>query len=64
MKNIITIACLLSLNACGSVSNESFYEGVRSQDKAKGVTKEPSPSALPSFQQYQQERQGLKGATP
>jgi hypothetical protein len=64
MKNIIAIACLLSLMACGSISNESFYEGVRSQDKAKGVAKEPSPGALPNFQQYQQERQGPKGTTP
>jgi uncharacterized lipoprotein YmbA len=64
MGKWIVIASLLALVACSSVSSQSFYEGVRSQDKAKGIAREPSPSALPSFQQYQQERQGLKGATP
>lgn len=63
MGKWIVIAGLLALVACGSISGESFYEGARSQDKAKGIARDPSPSALPSFQQYQQERQGLKGAT-
>ncbi|MFZ4379390.1 MAG: hypothetical protein ACOYN1_06500 [Polynucleobacter sp.] len=64
MAKIIAITLLLVLFACSAISTESFYEGIRSQDKAKGIVKEPSPSALPNFQQYEQERQGAKSPAP
>ena len=64
MSKITAIALLMMQFACSAISTESFYEGARSQDKAKGIVKEPGPAALPNFQQYQQERQGLRAPAP
>ena len=41
-------------------SSESVYEGIRSQQKAKGSSIEPKQQPLPSYQQYQKERETLK----
>jgi hypothetical protein len=49
MSKIITITLLMMLFACSAISTESFYEGARSQDKAKGIIKEPGFTALPIF---------------
>jgi len=49
------------VSAYSTVSLESFYEGVRSQDKAKNPMKDVGPTPAPKFQQYQQERERLKG---
>jgi hypothetical protein len=48
------------VSACNMISPESFYEGVRSQDKAKNPSKDLVPIPTPNFQQYQQERERLK----
>jgi len=64
MAKIIEITLLMMLFACSAISTESFYEGTRSQDKAKGIVREPGPAALPNFQQYRQERQGLRAPAP
>lgn len=57
-------SCILSalamVSACNMISPESFYEGVRSQDKAKNPSKDLVPIPTPNFQQYQQERERLK----
>ena len=51
---------LIFLNSCSAVSSESVYEGIRSQQKAKGSSIEPKQQPLPSYQQYQKERETLK----
>jgi hypothetical protein len=61
-KAFCFLSALAMVNACSTMSPESFYEGVRSQDKAKNPMKDLAPTPTPNFQQYQQERERLKGA--
>ena len=54
---------LLSLGllpACGFVSHQSIYEGVRGNEKAKTTGTPQKPSALPNYDQYEKEREVLK----
>jgi hypothetical protein len=64
MKSIallsIYILAAMLLGGCGVVSSESMYEGVRSQQKANSGGIEPKQPILPTYQQYQQERNTLK----
>ena len=60
--------CLLSivllplglLPACGFISNQSVYEGIRGNEKAKTTGTSQKPSALPNYDQYEKEREVLK----
>jgi hypothetical protein len=49
-----------SLTACGFISNQSVYEGVRGNEKAKTTGTTQKPSALPNYDQYEKEREVLK----
>ena len=54
---------LLSLglfSACGFVSHQSVYEGVRGNEKAKTTGTSQKSSTLPSYDQYEKEREVLK----
>ena len=54
---------LLSLGllpACGFLSHQSIFEGVRGNEKAKTTGTTQKPSALPNFDQYEKEREVLK----
>jgi hypothetical protein len=55
---VVTIA-LISLAGCGTLNSESVYEGLRSQQKANSAGIEPKKPAMPSYQQYQKERDAL-----
>lgn len=57
---IVLVATIHLLSGCGLVSSESVYEGVRSQQKATSGGAEPKQPILPTYQQYQQERQKLQ----
>jgi hypothetical protein len=46
--------------ACVAVNSQSFYEGIRTQQKASSSGAEPKQTILPSYQQYQQEREKLQ----
>ena len=62
LKYLLTLA-LLSLGllpACGFVSNQSVYEGIRGNEKAKTTGTSQKPSALPNYDQYEKEREVLK----
>jgi len=48
------------LPACGFVSHQSIYEGVRGNEKAKTTGTAQKPSALPNYDQYEKEREVLK----
>ena len=52
------LCCLLS--ACGVVSEQSFYEGVRANERAKSAGSSSNDQSLPDFDQYRRERDGLK----
>jgi hypothetical protein len=60
--------CLLSivllplglLPACGFISHQSVYEGIRGNEKAKTTGTSQKPSALPNYDQYEKEREVLK----
>jgi len=60
--------CLLSivllplglLPACGFISHQSVYEGIRGNEKAKTTGTSQKPSALPNYDQYDKEREVLK----
>ena len=60
--------CLLSIvllplglfPACGFISHQSVYEGIRGNEKAKTTGTSQKPSALPNYDQYEKEREVLK----
>jgi len=54
------ISFVLLLQACGLVTKESIYEGVRSQEKLKNAGQHIEPNAMPSYQDYENERNRLK----
>ena len=61
-KYLLTFALLTFglLPACGFVSHQSIYEGVRGNEKAKTTGTTQKPSALPNYDQYEKERELLK----
>jgi len=48
------------LPACGFVSHQSVYEGIRGNEKAKTTDTTQKPSVLPNYDQYEKEREVLK----
>ncbi len=50
--------CLLS--GCGVVSEQSFYEGIRANERAKSAGTGQDDKALPNYDRYRQERESLK----
>ena len=56
---LVTFALIL-LAGCGVINEQSLYEGVRSQQKANNAGIEPKQPTLPSYQQYEKERDVLK----
>ena len=60
MRSSITIIAFTLLTGCGVISSQSVYEGVRSQQKANNAGVEPKQPTLPSYQQYEKERDELK----
>jgi hypothetical protein len=60
MRSCIAIFALISLTSCGIINKQSIYEGVRNQQKVNNVGIDPKQSTLPSYQQYEKEREELK----
>ncbi len=56
LLSLLAAAVTLSLSACGLISAQSMYEGVRSTEKARAVVTDKSRSELPPYDQYQKER--------
>ena len=61
-KWLLTLAlpALGLLPACGFVSRQSVFEGIRGNEKAKTTGTTQKPSALPNYEQYEKEREVLK----
>jgi hypothetical protein len=45
------------LTGCGLITEQSIYEGIRTQQKIKDVGVEPKSQPMPPFDQYQEERE-------
>ncbi len=54
----LLLCCLLS--ACGVVSEQSFYEGIRANERAKSAGTCQDDNALPNYARYSRERETLK----
>jgi len=54
----LLLCCLLS--ACGVVSQQSFYEGIRANERAKSAGTRQEDKALPNYDRYSKDRELLK----
>jgi hypothetical protein len=58
MRFVVLICCLLS--ACGAVTEQSIYEGIRANERAKSAGTLQDDKALPNYDRYSKERELLK----
>jgi hypothetical protein len=54
----LLVYCLLS--ACGTVNEQSFYEGIRANERAKSAGTGQDDKVLPNYDRYSKERESLK----
>ncbi len=54
----LLVCCLLS--ACGTVNEQSFYEGIRANERAKSAGTGQDDKVLPNYDRYSKERESLK----
>ena len=59
MRNLLFFLFFVPLSGCGFVSQESFYEGLRTTQKVKTERGIETSTELPSYDQYKQERETL-----
>jgi hypothetical protein len=59
MKYTALLLCGL-LSACSMVSEQSFYEGIRANERAKSAGTGQDDKALPNYDRYSKERESLK----
>jgi uncharacterized protein YceK len=57
-RTVLLWCCLLS--GCGVVTEQSFYEGIRANERAKSAGTGQDDKALPNYDRYSQERELLK----
>jgi hypothetical protein len=58
MRVALLLCCLLS--ACGVVTEQSIYEGIRGNERAKSAGTGQDDKALPNYDRYSRERELLK----
>jgi hypothetical protein len=58
MRFVLLICCLLS--ACGVVTEQSIYEGIRANERAKSAGAGQDDKALPNYDLYSKDRELLK----
>jgi hypothetical protein len=58
MRFVLLICCLLS--ACGVVTEQSIYEGIRANERAKSAGTVRDDKALPNYDLYNKDRELLK----
>ncbi len=61
MKKLLIVLSSVFLLGCGILSEQSIYEGIRSQQKIKDVGSEPKSQTLPPYDQYKEERDKQSG---
>jgi hypothetical protein len=57
VKVLVYLLALITISACGVISPESVYEGVRGQQKINSDPAVPNPLILPTYDQYKKERE-------
>lgn len=55
----LTLLCL-TMMGCQAIKPESVYEGIRSQQKNNNVGKDMPKQTLPTYQEYEKERNQIK----
>jgi hypothetical protein len=63
MWRLALLLCGL-LSACGVVSEQSIYEGIRANERAKSAGTGQDDRALPNYDRYSKERELLKKQQP
>ncbi len=58
LTSLMLLAPLLALQACGAITSQSVYEGVRSNEKARAVVTDKSRQELPPYDDYERQRSG------
>ena len=54
------IAPLVLLTGCSAISQQSIYEGLRTQRNTEAAGTNPAPAPLPNYERYQREREQAK----
>lgn len=57
MKILFLFSVTLLLVGCGTISEQSIYEGLRSQQKQKNEDSLPKGKSLPTYDNYIKERE-------
>ena len=60
MRDLLIFLFFVSLSGCGFVTQESFYEGLKTTQKVKTERGIETSTELPSYDQYKKERETLK----
>ena len=53
---------LLMLTACGVITEQGVYEGVRQQQQMRREPSQPDSQRLPDYDKFKQERDAMKPA--
>ena len=51
---------LLMLSACGVITEQGVYEGVRQQQQMRREPSQPDSQRLPDYDKFKQERDAMK----
>jgi hypothetical protein len=60
MRVLFALLLCAGLTACGVLTEQSVYEGIRATQRAKSAGTGPDDKALPNYDQYNKEREKLK----
>ena len=58
--NNMAVLGLLMLSACGVITEQGVYEGVRQQQQIRREPSQPDSQRLPDYDKFKQERDKLK----
>ena len=59
MRSLLTLM-VMTLTACGVVTEQGVYEGIRQQQQMRREPSPPDSQRLPDFDKFKQERDKLK----
>jgi hypothetical protein len=58
--NNMAVLGLLMLSACGVITEQGVYEGVRQQQQIRREPSQPDSQRLPDYDKFKQERDAMK----
>ena len=59
MRSLLTLM-VMTLTACGVVTEQGVYEGIRQQQQIRREPSPPDSQRLPDYDKFKQERDKLK----